>query len=307
MTFGFFVPNLGPAATPEGISTIARRSEERGFASLWVTDRLLVPTRPTRPHPGSADGLPPEAHRYALDPVAVLTFAAALTSHIRLGTSVLIASYLNPVVLARQLTTLDILSGGRVVAGLGVGANPEEFTATGGDLSTRGRRMDEFLDLLVAVWTENPVTYEGKFFTVPESSILPKPVQRPHPPIALATNSAAAVRRAARVGAAIHPVNAAGSDLADLVVLYRSALADAGRDARAGQVILRAEIALSDRPLGSDRAPYHGTVEQVADDVEDARRSGATEVLFDPSYAARSLSEFEDYLDALTPVAAAAT
>ncbi|GAB3439854.1 LLM class F420-dependent oxidoreductase [Streptomonospora sediminis] len=307
MAFGFFVPNLGPAATPEGIVEIARRSEERGFGSLWVTDRLLVPTRPIRPHPGSADGLPPEAHRYALDPIAVLTYVAARTSRIRLGTSVLIAGYLNPVVLARQLTTLDILSGGRVVAGLGVGANPEEFTATGGDLSTRGRRMDEFLDLLVSVWTENPVRYEGRFFTVPESSILPKPVQNPHPAIALATNSAAAARRAARVGAAIHPVNAAGADLADLAKLYRSARAEAGRDPDGGQIILRAEIALSDRPLGSDRAPYHGTVEQVAEDIGNARRSGATEVLFDPSYAAGSLSEFEYYLDELTPVAFAAT
>ena len=138
---------------------------------------------PQAPYPATPDGSLPEQYKYCLDPLDTLTFAAACTSTIKLGTSVLDIPYYNPVTLARRLTTIDVLSKGRLRVGFGVGWSPDEMEAAGADMKVRGARADEFLQVLKTIWTTDPAEHHGKFFSLPKSHIGPKPVQKPHPPI----------------------------------------------------------------------------------------------------------------------------
>src|SRR5437588_3939734 len=206
MRIGFALPNIGPVATPEAVIAVAERAEELGYDSLWTIERLLYPVKPQRPYPATPDGSLPEVYKHALDPLEALTFAAARTRKIALGTSVLDIPYYNPVMLARRLTTLDFLSNGRLRVGLGLGWSKDEMDATGVDIKQRGAMADEFLHVLKAIWTTNPVEFHGNFYQVPKSYIGPKPVQKPHPPISLAAFAPAALKRLAKFADGWNPV-----------------------------------------------------------------------------------------------------
>src|ERR1700730_5740675 len=186
MRLGFALPNVGPVATAEAVFKVAQRAEALGFDSLWTIDRLLYPVKPQSPYPVTPDGLLPEPYKHVLDPLEALTFAAAQTKKITLGTSVLDIPYYNPVMLARRLTTLDFLSGGRLRVGFGLGWSKDEMDASGADMKQRGAMADEFLEVLKAIWTTNPAEFHGKFYQLPKSYINHQPVQKPHPPIYLA-------------------------------------------------------------------------------------------------------------------------
>src|SRR6476646_3166458 len=138
MKIGFALPNIGLVATAEAVIKVAQRAEALAYDSLWTIERLLWPVKPQTPYPATPDGLLPEPYRYVLDPLDTLTFAAAQTRTIALGTSVLDIPYYNPVMLARRLTTLDQLSGGRLRLGLGLGWSQDEMDATGADMKQRG-------------------------------------------------------------------------------------------------------------------------------------------------------------------------
>ncbi|KKM03644.1 hypothetical protein LCGC14_1772320, partial [marine sediment metagenome] len=129
MRLGFNLPQIGPAAGPEAIVRVAQRAEELGYDSVWVTERLLYPIEPQTPYMATPDGSLPEAYKTVLDPLEALTFVAGQTSRVALGTSILDMPYYNPVMLARRLTTLDVLSGGRLRLGLGLGWSQDEFDA----------------------------------------------------------------------------------------------------------------------------------------------------------------------------------
>jgi len=187
MRLGINLPQIGPATTAGLLAQAAERAETLGYDSLWAWERLLAPVAPQTPYPGSADGKLPAGCSHAWDPLTILTFVAARTRRVALGTSVLDIPYQNPVVLARALTTLDHLSNGRVRLGLGVGWSKDEFDAVGSSLGERGARADEFLDVLRAIWTTDPVEFHGRFYRIPRSVIGLKPVQKPHPPVYLAT------------------------------------------------------------------------------------------------------------------------
>jgi probable F420-dependent oxidoreductase len=178
MKMGFSLPNIGPIGTAEAITRVAQRAEVLGYSSLWTIERLLYPLKLQRPYPGTPDGHLPEIYKQVLDPLDALTYVAAQTKKIKLGTSVLDMPYHNLVVLARRLTTLDVLSNGRLCVGLGLGWNKDEMDATGADMTKRGALADEFLPSLKAIWTTNPVEFHGKFFNVPKSYIDLKPVQK---------------------------------------------------------------------------------------------------------------------------------
>src|SRR6478735_8419702 len=183
MKIGFALPNIGVVGTADGVSQVAIRAEALGYESLWTIERLLWPVKPQTPYPATPDGLLPEPYKHVLDPLDTLTFAAARTRTIALGTSVLDIPYYNPVMLARRLSTLDLLSGGRLIVGLGLGWSKDEMDATGADMTKRGAMADEFIQALKSIWTTNPVEFHGKFYNIPKSYINPKPVQKPHPPI----------------------------------------------------------------------------------------------------------------------------
>jgi probable F420-dependent oxidoreductase len=185
MRFGFALPQVGSAVGPEALVSVAKRAEESGFDSLWVLDRILWPVNPRAPYP-IGDGSLPVKYKSVLDPLETLTFAAAHTRRVALGTSVLNLPWYTPVLLARQLTTLDIFSGGRLKVGLGIGWSPDEYEAAGAAWQERGKRADELIQALKKIWTTDPVELQGKYYRIPKSVIDPKPVQKPHPPIYMA-------------------------------------------------------------------------------------------------------------------------
>jgi probable F420-dependent oxidoreductase len=183
LKLGLALPQIGSIASADAIHTVAKRAEELGYDSLWVLERTLAPVNPIIPYPATPDGKLPDEYKTVFDPIDTLTFAAAVTSRIRLGTSVIVLSNHYPLLLARRLATLDVLSGGRLICGFGVGWSKDEIEAAGINFETRGRRADEFVQVMKKIWTEDPVEFSGQFFHIPQSFIGPKPVQKPHPPI----------------------------------------------------------------------------------------------------------------------------
>jgi probable F420-dependent oxidoreductase len=285
MKIGFSLPNIGPIATAESVTRIAQRAEDLGYSSLWTIERLLYPLKPQRPYPGTPDGSLPEIYRHTLDPLDSLTFVASQTRKIRLGTSVLDIPYYNPVTLARRLTTIDILSGGRLCVGLGLGWSKDEMDATGSDITKRGALADEFLPLLKAIWTTNPVEFRGKFFTVPKSYIDAKPVQKPHPPIYMGAFVPAALKRLARLADGWNPVFLPVPVMTEMFASIKQMAKEAGRDPSAISMLVHAGLGLTERPLDKDRPIFSGSLDQIADDVRACAKIGASEIFFDPAFA----------------------
>src|SRR5215470_11738693 len=283
MKIGFSLPNIGPIGTAEAVTKVAQRAEALGYSSLWTIERLLYPVKPQTPYPGTPDGTLPEVYRQVLDPLDALTYVAAQTKKIRLGTSVLDMPYHKPVVLARRLTTLDVLSNGRLNVGLGLGWNKDEIDATNADMTKRGAVADEFLALLKAIWTTNPVEFHGKFFNVPKSYINLKPVQKPHPPIVLGAFVPAALERLARLADGWNPVFLPVPVMSDMFASIRQMAEEFGRDPSALLMVVHAGLGLTDKPLGNERAIFSGSLDQISDDVKACAKIGAHEVFFDPA------------------------
>jgi probable F420-dependent oxidoreductase len=192
---GFALPQFGEAAHAD-VAEFASAAEGLGAGSLWVGDRPLAAQNPRVGYVGS-DTVPLE-FRTCLDPLIALTIAGSATTTARLGASVLVAPFYAPVPLARQLSSVDVVSGGRLMPGFGIGWSPDEFQAAGVPFTDRGAQLDEFLDVLAAVWGPDPVAHEGNRWSVPPSWIGLKPVQKPHPPIYLSAFKPAALRRVGR-------------------------------------------------------------------------------------------------------------
>jgi len=285
MKIGFSLPNIGPIGTAEAVTKVAQRAEALGYSSLWTIERLLYPVNPQRPYPGTPDGHLPEIYKQVLDPLDALTYAAALTKRIRLGTSVLDMPYHNPVVLARRLTTIDVLSNGRLSVGLGLGWSKDEMDATNADITKRGALADEFLPLLKAIWTTNPVEFHGKFFNVPKSYIDLKPVQKPHPPIYMGAFVPAALKRLAKHADGWNPVFLPVPVMAEMFNTTKQMAKEAGRDPSAIAMVVHAGVDITEKPLGKDRPIFSGSLEQISDDVKASAKIGAQEVFFDPAFS----------------------
>src|SRR4051812_45555414 len=196
MHVGTFLPHMGTASSPELLVRSAQHAEALGYHSLWVAERLLYPLAPRNPYPGMPEGsLLPDYYRQVFQPIESLTFVAAVTKTIRLGTSVLNMPYHNPAVLARRLATLDVLSGGRLSVGLGQAWSIDELEAAGAAPGNRGERADEFVSVLRTMWGPDPVEHHGKYFQVAKPIIAPKPAQQPAPPLYMAAYAPAALNR----------------------------------------------------------------------------------------------------------------
>lgn len=296
MLVGFNLPQIGPVSNLSSIVNSAKRAESMGYDSLWVTERLLYPIKPSIPYAWSADGSFPEPYKRVLDPLEVLTFAAAHTTRVKLGTSVLDMPYYNPVTLARRLTTLDVLSAGRLKIGLGQGWSPDEHIAAGASMKERGPRADEFIKVLKAIWTSDPVEFHGKYFNVPKSIIQPKPVQKPHPPIYLAANSPTALKRAATLADGWNPVGVPIDGLMQTTSQLRNMVRETGRKPEDFKVVLRANLNITQEPAGKDRWMFSGTLEQIGEDIGAARSSGIIdELFFDPTFSPDTRNE-QDFM-----------
>jgi probable F420-dependent oxidoreductase len=280
MRLGCTLPSVGPLAGPDAIARVARRAEEIGYHSLWVLDRLLHPVAPRTPYPASADGSLPEYFKRAMDPLEALTFAAAHTRRITLGTAVLNMPFYHPLVLARRLATLDVLSGGRLRVGLGQAWSADELEAVGADPGARGARADEFIQVLKALWGPDPVSFQGRHFRVAPSIVGLKPLQQPHPPLYLAAYVAPALRRAAVAGDGWIPSTLPPEALAQMVPQLRALAREAGRDPARLEVVYIAAAEVTPAPLAeAGRGPLTGSAAQVRAGVARLGELGVTEVI----------------------------
>ena len=302
MRIGFALPQVGPFAGPDQIAKTARRAEELGYSGLWVNDRVLWPTAPRAPYPASTDGALSPEWKTNLDALDTLTFAAAHTSRITLGTSILVLPLYDPVLLARRLTTLDILSEGRLVAGFGLGWSPDEYEATGTPWADRAARMEDALDVIEAIWDGGPVSHESAFVTLPESIFEARPVQQPRPRILLAAYSPAGM---ARIAARADGWTPAGIPIAAMGEMYQGIqqMAEAnGRTAGDISMVVRANCTIFEELPEKDRFPFVGSLEQIAADAQRAEDVGATEVFFDVQFSP-GVDDFEIYLENLETLA----
>ena len=284
MRLGFALPQIGSVAGRDSLVTVAQRAEDLGFAGLWVLDRILFPVKPRAPYP-VGDGSLPVKYKHTLDPLETLTFVAANTRRIWLGTSILNLPWYNPVLLARRLTTLDVLSGGRLRVGFGMGWSPDEYEAAGAPWQERGKRADELIRVLKAIWTTDPVEFQGKYYRVPKSFIGPKPVQKPHPPIYMAAYTPSAMKRVAQEADGWFPVGIPIGSIAQMFEVIKGMAQEAGRDPSTLELIVRANVEFSNATLGKDRTDFTGTLEQIAGDIVATRKLGASELLFDVQFS----------------------
>jgi len=294
--FGVALPHRAPEPIDvAAVRQVATRAEALGFRDLWVTENTLD-------------------HVFCFDPVVVLTYAAAVTSTIRLGASVVVLQIHSPLMVAHQWACLDYMSNGRAILGVGIG---REHHYRQFEVSQEGRvsRFREELDVIKALWTRETVSYEGRFYHLANETMAPKPVQKPHPPIWMGVGHPNAIRRTASI--ADGWMGSGGSRIADFatsVPILRAALEERGRDPTSFPVSKRIFMAVDERPEvarrellrwftdvyrnppGTDLCGIHGTPEQVKERLEEVIAMGANHLLLNP------VSRYGEQLEALAEV-----
>jgi probable F420-dependent oxidoreductase len=318
MRFGVAVPNYRKLASTENLVRIARTSEELGFDSVWVTDHVVIPTQHEPMFGGTF-----------YDPLSVMAFLAGQTHKVEIGVAVLVIPYRNPVVTAKQLATIDNLSGGRLILGTGSGWSREEFEAVGANYEERGAVTDEYLRVIVEMWTSPSPSYQGRYVNLHDVSAGPRPVREPHPPILVGGYGKRAIRRAVAIGQGWLPDGMTLPEVERAVEFMRKTAEEAGRDPGSLSVALRTGLYLTDVTGGTgagklaapweqaaafnnetERLPFRGSVDQVMDDIREAERVGVDHLIFE-SAVQRGDERFDtieafaqDVLPAFRPAAA---
>ncbi|MBV8930056.1 MAG: TIGR03619 family F420-dependent LLM class oxidoreductase [Mycobacteriaceae bacterium] len=288
------MPQFGQSARDD-LVRFASTAEDLGAASLWVGDRLLAPVNPTVGY-GGTDTIPDQM-RTSFDPFVALAVAAAVTQKAQLGTSVLVAPWYPPVQLGRQLTSIDVVSGGRLITGLGIGWSPDEYQAAGAPFGRRGAQLDELMDALIELWTSSPAEHDGRRWSVPPSWVDLKPVQQPHPPIYLGAFTPASLGRLGRradgwlavvqVPGGVHP-EALGWQRQQI----DAAAVAAGRDPASIATNVRINVASG------------CTVAEVADVVRLLADNGYTDLFVDLMYVASGVDAMLDWAQQLLAASA---
>ena len=274
MKVGVSLPQAGQQATRENVIQMAKNAESEGFDSLWVFERLLWPINPQTPYGGTPDGSLPIEYQNMLDPLETLTYVAAHTNKIALGTSVIDMLFHNPVILARRFATLDVLSEGRIIAGFGIGWSKDEYDASNIPFQNRGKRSDEFVQVLKRIWTDDVVEFKGKYYSIPASKIGPKPIQKPHPPIYLGGFSPNTFSRIVNYDTnGWLAVTAGPLEYLDNTIKNIKDIANkANKDPNNFKVILLAHlnVALDSTAATANkgqRFPFTGTIDQIGNDI----------------------------------------
>ena len=304
MKLGFSLPVSGAWATPANQLRVAQEAERLGYHSLWVLQRLLYPVAPQNDYPPMPGQQWPAAFESVADPIVSLAFVASTTSRIRLGTSVLVMPYYTPVMLAKQLATLDQVSGGRLDVGLGIGWSRDEYDAVGVPIETRGRRSDEFLACLKAIWGEEPVEFHGEYYQVPRAFVRPRPVQVPHPLITIGGYGMAAVRRAVAFGDGFNGRNVPFDSVAPLVQRLRETAEHAGRDPATLRIVCRGTFRPYDAPRGRVRRPLYGSLQEIIEDLRRYAELGVTELFLEANVELHNwpVEHTIDLMAALAPI-----
>ena len=234
MKFGLMFANTGPYTTRDGARVLATAAETAGFESIWTVEHVVVPSGYESPYPYSRSGKMPGPEDSPIpDPLVWLSYVAAVTETVKLATGILIVPQRNPLVTAKEVATLDVLSGGRAILGVGAGWLEEEFDALGVPFADRGRRLDEHIEAMRAAWTEDKASYAGDLVSFDDVIVRPQPVQG-SVPIVVGGHSHVAARRAGRLGDGFFP--GTSKDLGDVLEVMRAAATEAGRDPDAIEV-----------------------------------------------------------------------
>jgi probable F420-dependent oxidoreductase len=300
MDIGFGAPIAGAWATPRNLTEFARRAERLGYRSLWTFQRLLVP---------EGSGMAP-VYRSVLDPIVALGYAAAVTSSIRLGVAVVNHPFMSPLLLAKQAATVDVLSGGRLDLGIGIGWLREEFTGSGAPMAGRGARTAEYVAALRALWAGKG--FHGSSYEIPDGRQDPSPVQRPGPPILLGGMSRPAMARAGRI--ADGWVTASSADLskiAEAAKIVQETAAAAGRGPL--RIVCRGVVRAgrAESSAAGGRMLLSGSYEQIRQDTAWLESCGVTEVFYDMNWdplvgdpagnEGRAVLRASEVLEALAP------
>lgn len=230
MKFGVTGVNAGRRVEGANAAVLARLAEEAGFESLWAVEHVVVPANYKSQYPYSPDGRMPGKEEVSIgDPLIWLTYAAAVTERINLATGILILPQRNPLLLAKECATLDTLSNGRLLLGIGVGWLQEEFNALGIPFEERGARSDEYVEALRVAWEQEEPTFGGRFTSFEKAKSYPKPV-RGTIPIIVGGHTDAAARRAGRIGDGFFPWGLGAEHLTRLIGIMRDTAIEAGRE-----------------------------------------------------------------------------
>lgn len=273
MKFGIALPNFGKYAKRDAILCIAKTAETLGFDSVWVSDHIVIPES----HQGFGNVF--------YEPIATLTYIAALTTKIYLGTSVIILPYRNPIILAKMVSTLDVLSNGRVILGVGAGWLKEEFQALGVPYEKRGEMTDEYIQVLKTLWSQERPKFIGMYNKFEDINFLPKPIQKPCPPIWIGGNSRKAIERAVNLGHGWHPVGLTPEEIKEYAIYLNELLAGKGKSPSDFVISLRKNLQIkraSEKEIkNSDkRETLRGTPEKIIEGIEKYKNSGASHLIF---------------------------
>ncbi len=290
MKIGLRIPQRLGVDLQNDVVEAARTAEAAGYDSLWTYERLLFPQTPAEPYAEQPNVPWPKASRQAADPLAVLTAAAVVTEKVRLGVSVLVAALHTPVQLAKALATIDQISGGRMIAGMGTGWSTDEFQAAGATRADRGRFLDETLDVFDAVWGPDPVTFRSPRVVIDNAAVLPKPASKI--PVMLGGGgmgrsiSPKAVQRIVKradgwLPFLSTPGPAGAAELRARWDRIRELASEYGRDTSRMEMVVVGNVTFTDRPAGPDRTAFVGTLDQIMDDVRTAAEAGADELIID--------------------------
>jgi len=317
LKIGITLPQAGQQATRENVIHMAQNSESEGFDSLWVFERLLWPIHPQTPYPATPDGSLPTQYQIILDPLETLTYVAANTNKIALGTSVIDILFHNPVILARRFATLDVLSEGRSICGVGIGWSSDEYQASNISFKDRGKRADEFVQVLKRIWVDDVVEFKGKFYNIPASKIGPKPAQRPHPPIYIGGFSANTYSRIINhdtdgwlglIGGPLEYLDNTIKTIKDIAI-------QANKDPERFKVILLAypnidfdsknQSTIPTTTNQDQRFPLTGTIDQAGSDIERIKKMGIDHIVFGYNFipVGRDLDKMLDVTKQLAKVA----
>jgi probable F420-dependent oxidoreductase len=286
---GLVLPQAGQQATRENVIQMAKNAESEGFDSLWVFERLLWPINPQTPYVATPDGSLPIEYQIMLDPLETLTYVAANTNKIALGTSVIDMLFHNPVILARRFATLDILSEGRSIAGFGIGWSKDEYQTSNIPFQNRGKRADEFVQVLKRIWTDDVVEFKGKYYNIPASKIGPKPIQKPHPPVYLGGFSPNTFSRIVNydTNGWLAVVGGPLEYLDNTIKTIKDIANKANKDPNKFKVILLAHlnVALDSKSQSTttnkdQRFPFTGTIDQIGNDIKRVKQMDIDHIIF---------------------------
>lgn len=282
MKFGVHLPHIGPFHDGATMVRFAQAVEDLGYDSVWGSDHVVFPVAYESKYPYSDTGdFPLPGQVPWVEEVTSLAFVAGATSRVRLGTSILVLPYRNPVLNAKTLAAVDVLSGGRLIAGVGAGWMREEAEAMGMPFDNRGARTDEHIEVLLALWTQDEASYDGRFYKVPPVRSEPRPVQKPHPPLWVGGHEIGALDRAAKYGDGWHAYRLRPEEIREKSGYIRAKADDRGRDGSAIEVSVRVPLVMGDSQSPIDRA-VAGTPDDVKEQLRAYADVGVTYAVFEP-------------------------